>query len=65
MKSISIGIIAGLTGHMMYLMTDICIYQIQTWFLIGLALTVIRLASGVRENDVSPRKPSFDNLQVQ
>lgn len=51
MKFISIGVMAGLVGYMMFLMTDMGLYQIKTWFLAGLGMAVIRMAIFCPENN--------------
>lgn len=44
MKFFAVGILAGLWGTAIHLMTDIGLYHIQTWFIIGLALAVGRIS---------------------
>lgn len=55
MRFFAVGIWAGLLGTSIYLMTDIGLYQIQTWFIIGLALAMrhigeIKRLNGVKKN---------------
>lgn len=42
-RSVAIGVMAALIGYTSYLMTDIGLYQIQTWFLVGLGLSIARM----------------------
>ena len=44
MKLLSIGITAGLIGTMIYFNTEVVLYEIQHWLIIGLGLFVIRFA---------------------
>lgn len=45
MRVLAVGISAVLLSYSIYLMTDIGLYQVQTWFLVGLAMSIGRMAT--------------------
>ncbi len=45
MRFLAIGIMAVLLGNIVHLMTDVAFYQVQTWFLAGIGLSIGRMAA--------------------